>query len=282
MPIRTPFHSAARHLAAGTLLLLGAAPALHAMAQDPEPRDSIPIHEAFTITAKAIGEVRLINVYTPPGYAKSRRAYPVLYMPDGGLAEDFPHIVNTLDSLIRLKRIRPLIVVGIENTVRRRDLSAPTTVGSDSTWAPVIGGSGAFRAFIRDQLIPEVKKRYRCTAETGLVGESLAGFFTVETFMKEPLLFQRYIALSPSLFWNNKEMLRIAEARQAPFPKVKRTLYLTAANEPGIEVETRELAEILKAHAPPQLTWEYVPRPDLRHNNIFRTMIPGVFAKYLK
>ena len=262
----------------GAILLAGlAATARAAFAQD-----TIPSHEAFTITAKAIGEVRLINVYTPPGYGTAHRAYPVMYMLDGGLAEDFPHIVNTLDSLIRLRKIRPLLVVGIENTQRRRDLTGPTTVGSDSTIAPRVGGSGPFRAFIRDQLMPEVRKRYRCTGETGLVGESLAGLFTVETFILEPTLFQRYFALSPSLFWNNKVLVRTAEARLAVFPKVTRTLFLTAANEPGIEAETAELAAILKTHAPSGLTWEYVPRPDLRHDTIFRAMIPGAFAKYLR
>lgn len=43
-----------------------------------------------------------------------------------------------------------------------------------------------FRKFIRDELMPEIRGRYRTTAETAIVGESLAGLFVVETFLLEP------------------------------------------------------------------------------------------------
>jgi len=100
-----------------------------------------------------LGEVRTINVYTPPEYASDTAAFPVLYMLDGGMSEDFPHVANTIDSLIRLGLIPPVLVVGIENTERRRDLTGPTTVAKDSAIAPRVGGSAAFRSFIRDELI---------------------------------------------------------------------------------------------------------------------------------
>ena len=58
-------------------------------------------HDTLSIASRAVGERRIINVYTPPGYARNSRArYAVVYMPDGGIAEDFPHVVKTLDSLI--------------------------------------------------------------------------------------------------------------------------------------------------------------------------------------
>jgi len=255
-------------------LTLGAHPAF--------PQDSIPKHTTFTIDSRGLAESRTINVYTPPGYAAARRAFPVLYMPDGALDEDFPHIVNTVDSLVRLKRIKPILVVGIPNTQRRRDLTGPTSVATDSAIAPRVGGSEAFRAFIRDELMPEIRRRYRCTDETTIVGESLAGLFIVETLLLEPTLFRRYIALSPSLWWNKDELIRTAARQLDRFPRGKRTLYLSAANEPGIEKETAELAAILKAHAPRGLTWIYEPRPDLEHGTIFRATAPGAFAKVLK
>src|SRR5512146_2032242 len=77
--------------------------------------DPVPPHESFTLEPKAVGESRRINIHTPKGYAGSTRRFPVLYMPDGGVEEDFPHVVNTLDSLVALKQARPFIVVGIEN-----------------------------------------------------------------------------------------------------------------------------------------------------------------------
>src|SRR5437868_9376185 len=110
--------------------------------------DSIPAHARFVITSRVLHEERAINVHTPAGYEGSRDRYPVLYMPDGGLDEDFPHVVNTVDSLIALGKIPPMLVVGIPNTERRRDLTGPTSVKSDSAIAPRVGGSAAFRRFI--------------------------------------------------------------------------------------------------------------------------------------
>ncbi len=98
-----------------------------------------------------------MNVHLPPSYATSGDArYPVLYMPDGGIDEDFPHVVNTMDSLIALGHIRPVIVVGVPNTERRRDLTGPTRVKSDSAIARHVGGSEPFRRFLRDELVPAI------------------------------------------------------------------------------------------------------------------------------
>ena len=265
-----------RPAAGGVLLALAASGPVAAQS------DSIPAHETFTIDSRGLAERRTINVYTPPGYATAGRAFPVLYMPDGGLAEDFPHVVNTIDSLIRLERIRPVVVVGIENTERRRDLTGPTTVKSDSAIAPRVGGSAAFRAFLRDELMPEVNKRYRTTGETTIVGESLAGLFIVETLLLEPTLFRRYIALDPSVWWNRGELVGTAEGRMAALADSARTLFLSTSKEPGTTVGITRLAETLKAHAPRALTWSYEPRPDTEHSTIFRAVAPGAFAKVLK
>ena len=111
--------------------------------------DAIPAHDTLSIASRSLGERRPINVHTPAGYrASSDTRFPVLYMPDGGLDEDFPHVVKTVDSLIALHQIRPVIVVGIPNTERRRDLTGPTRIHSDSAVAPHVGGSAAFRRFI--------------------------------------------------------------------------------------------------------------------------------------
>jgi hypothetical protein len=241
-----------------------------------------PGHQTFLVASGVLGETRTINVYTPPGYAaEPGTPFPVLYMPDGGLEEDFPHIAETIDSLIRLGQIPPMLVVGIENTERRRDLTGPTTVAKDSTIAPRIGGSADFRRFIRDELMPEVRTRYRCTDETYIVGESLAALFVIETFVLEPSLFQRYIAISPSLWWNDDGLLHVAEAQLRAQDGRPRVLYLAAANEPGIEAETAALAAIIGAHTPPGLRWQYTPRPDLEHSTIFRAVVPGAFVMAL-
>src|SRR4029077_7189162 len=158
---------------------------------------------------KILGETRRINVYTPPGYAAHGDArFPILYMPDGGMAEDFPHVTATVQTLATEGSIRPFLVVGIENTERRRDLTGPTEVAADRKIAPRVGGSAPLRQFMRGELMPQVRARYRTTEETAIVGESLAGLFIVETFLLEPDLFDTYIALSPRVWWKALSLLR--------------------------------------------------------------------------
>jgi len=261
---------------AGALALLPQAEVNYAAA------DPVPRHETFTLDSRAVGERRVINVYTPPGYrASGSRRYPVLYMPDGGMREDFPHVANTVDSLIGLGAVPLLIVVGIENTERRRDLTGPTSVASDSAIAPRVGGAAAFRTFLREELLPEVERRYRTSPDRSIVGESLAGLFVVETLLREPGLFRNAIALSPSLWWNGGALLRAAPARIREVGKTRHTLFLTAATEPGIAAETARLAELLQQEPSGRFTWYYEPRPDLEHGNIFRRAFPAALVKML-
>lgn len=242
--------------------------------------EPVPPHETFTVESKALQETRRINVYTPPGYAAAGdKRYPVLYMPDGGIQEDFPHVATTIDTAIRAGEMRPLILVGIENTERRRDVTGPTEVEEDKKIAPRVGGSAAFRRFIADELMPEVRRKYRGSDETAVIGESLAGLFIVETFFLQPDLFDTYIALSPSLWWNNEELVRKAGERLKARPDLKRTLYLSSANEENIAPVAARLAEVLRANAPAGLRWQYKPRPDLRHDNIYRSVSPQVLRE---
>ena len=72
----------------------------------PAYNDPVPKHETFTIDSKILNEKRIINVWVPEKYSISQDSLSVLYMPDGGTKEDFPHIANTLDSLINSKKIK--------------------------------------------------------------------------------------------------------------------------------------------------------------------------------
>jgi predicted alpha/beta superfamily hydrolase len=259
------------------LAVLGGVWAHDAAAQEP-----VPPHESFTMESAALGETRRINVYTPPGYQPDGEArYPVLYMPDGGVQEDFPHVASTVDAAIRAGEMRPMIVVGIENTERRRDMTGPTEVEEDRRIAPRVGGSAAFRAFIADELMPRVRSRYRTSDETAIIGESLAGLFIVETFLLAPGLFGTCIALDPSLWWNGGELVRTAGERIQGWHVVPGrpapTLFLSSAGESEIVAATERLAQVLRANADPSiLRWQYRPRPDLTHATIYRGEAPRV------
>lgn len=241
---------------------------------------AMPAYASFTIGSTVLKELRRINVYLPPDYAMHTDArYPVLYMPDGGMREDFPHVATDVDAAIRAGQMRPMIVVGIENTERRRDMTGPTEVASDRKIALHVGGSAAFREFIASELMPQVRRRYRCNGHTAIVGESLAGLFVVETFLLQPKLFDTYIALSPSLWWNDEALVHAATTRLKAWPGLQRTFYFATASDDDIGHASSILQDALHTVAPPGLRWFYESRPDLHHSDIYRRSSPAVFRK---
>jgi uncharacterized protein len=249
-------------------------------ADDAKP---LVIGETFSIESKVLGEKRRINVYLPSGYAESRDLrLPVLYMPDGGLAEDFLHIAGLVQVSVANETMRPFVLVGIENTERRRDLTGPTRNENDKKVSKVVGKSAAFRKFIRDELMPEINKRYRTTKETAIVGESFAGLFVVETFLLEPKLFDTYIAIDPSLWWNDQELVRGAAERLRSWPKLEKTLYLAQSSEEKVEGVAKQFADVFSKHAPPRIHWHFKSMPDEKHATIFHPAALAAFRTVFK
>jgi len=227
------------------------------------------IGDTFTIDSKILGETRRINVYPPPGYASGTARVPVLYMPDGGLAEDFLHVAGLVQVSVGNGTMRPFLLVGIENTQRRRDLTGPTSNAEDKKIAPHVGGSEAFRRFLRDELMPQVRGRYRTTEEAAIVGESLAGLFVVETFLLEPGLFDTYIAIDPSLWWNDQKLVNVAAGRLHSRPDQEKSLYFVSSEEKANAEIMQRLAEVLSKNAPPRTRWHYERMPEEKHSTIF-------------
>lgn len=239
----------------------------------PSPHTAAPAFKSdtFLLKSSVLSETRRINVFAPAGHGgKESAALPVLYMPDGGQAEDFPHVAETVQALVAAGRMLPVLLVGIENTERRRDLTGPTTVESDKKIAARVGGSAAFRQFIRSELMPYIAANYRVTADKGIVGESLAGLFIVETLLVEPDLFDRYVAISPSLWWNDEALVRAADASIKALPARPKKIFLTSADEDNIVPGTARLAASLLAHAPAGVSLSFKPMPKEHHDTIYR------------
>ncbi len=232
----------------------------------PEP---LVIGETFTLESKTLDETRRINIFLPPGYARQpNRYFPVLYMPDGGIKEDFLHIVGLVHVSTINGTMRPMIVVGIENTERRRDLTGPTEVEKDKEIAPRVGGSAAFRAFVRDELMPLIRTTYRTTDEAAIVGESLAGLFVVETLLLEPAMFDTYIAVDPSLWWNDQYLVNNVEKLLKQHPDNHKRLFL-AAGQGEIAPITKRLAGNLRKWAGKQIQGLYLHMPREQHHTIY-------------
>ena len=233
----------------------------------PEP---VTIGESYTLRSVVLGQTRRINVYLPPGYAAPDSRFPVLYLLDGGIREDFLHIAGIASLAADFRKIREFVVVGVEGIDRYHDLTYPTTIESDRQRLPTSGGSARFRMFLDTELKPFIRRRFRVTGESVLMGESAAGLFVTETFLRHPDLFSGYVAVSPMLWWDGQSLSREADSLlRKPFPEARR-LYLTVADEGGTMREAVDrLVEALKAHAPRELNWTFVPMERETHGTTF-------------
>jgi predicted alpha/beta superfamily hydrolase len=230
----------------------------------------LKIGQTFHLESAILGERRTIHVYLPPKYATAAAArYPVLVLLDGGLAEDFLHIAGDVDISIRNEVIRPVIVVGIENTERRRDLLGPTAIPRERAIAPHAGGSDRFRSFLRRELLPYVAAHYRTSGETALIGESFAGLFVIETLLATPDLFDAYIAVDPSLWWNDEAVARSAGVIFAGWHARPKHLVIATADEPDIQAGVATLARSIDIDRPRGLTYDALPLPEEHHATIF-------------
>jgi len=232
--------------------------------------DPIPEHKTIVIISEFVQEERIVNIWTPKSYDESTNNYPVLYMPDGGAKEDFPHIANTLEKLIAADAIPPVILVGIENTDRRRDLSGISEHEEDAKYCPLTDGAKSFRKFISEELIPIIERDYRTSSTRGIIGESLAGLFIVETLFLNPEIFDFYIAMDPSIWWNNFYIDKNAENLIANLPQVPLKLWFAGSQAKDISIPTNKLAGKLTTNAPDNLTWKFSDEPKEKHSTIYR------------
>lgn len=166
--------------------------------------------EIVDIQSKTLDEKRSLNIYLPEGYNKSDTIkYPVIYLLDGSADEDFIHIVGLVqfNSFEWINQIPKSIVVGISSVDRRRDFTFPTTIQEDKRRFPTTGGSDKFISFIQNELQPFIDAKFKTTKDRTIIGQSLGGLLATEILLKRPMLFNKYIIVSPSLWWNNGSLL---------------------------------------------------------------------------
>ncbi len=164
------------------------------------------------IQSKELGEKRVVNIYLPQGYnANDSIKYPVIYLLDGSADEDFIHIAGLVQffNFEWINQVPKSIVVGIATVDRQRDFTFPSTVEEQKKRFPKTGHSDQFIAFIEKELQPFIANKYKGTADKTLIGQSLGGLFATEVLLKKPTLFNRYIIISPSLWWDHGSLLNL-------------------------------------------------------------------------
>lgn len=162
------------------------------------------------IPSTALEEDRILNIYLPEGYGEDTTRYPVIYLLDGSYNEDFLHICGLVQFLTMIEVMPKTIVVGIANVDRKRDFTFPTTIAQDKKDFPTTGGSAQFIQFIATELQPYIKARFRTNGTKTIIGQSLGGLLATEILLKQPLLFDNYLIVSPSLWWDGQSLLNSA------------------------------------------------------------------------
>lgn len=264
--------------ALGLWLAVGAALAPAARAQEP-----LVLGRSFALRSRVLGEDRKLMVATPAGYGQGRERYPVLYLTDG--ETQFAHTAASAAFLARNNRIPPLIVVGIMNTDRTRDLTptnAPLEAGGQQTRFPTAGGADNFLKFIETELFPHVEKTYRTRPFRILCGHSLGGLFALHALFSRPELFNAVVAASPTLIWDDDLPLRRAKEFFAAHSELKRTLFVTAGSEgPEMEQAFGELESILKRVTAGGFLWGAERLPDEDHGSVvLRSYYAGLRKVY--
>ncbi|HEY0045544.1 MAG TPA: alpha/beta hydrolase-fold protein [Flavobacterium sp.] len=238
------------------------------------------IHE---IQSKILNEKRVLNIYLPEGYnVKDTINYPVIYLLDGSANEDFIHIVGLVQfyTFEWIKQVPQSIVVGIATVDRRRDFTFPTSIEEDKARYPTTGHSDNFIAFIENELQPYINKSYKTNSDKTIIGQSLGGLLATEILFTKPQLFDKYIIVSPSLWWDNGSILNrnISTLQNKEIYIGVGKEGLTGTKIPRVmEVDANVLADkIIKLKAPAtKVFFEYLPEEN--HATILHQAVSNSF-----
>src|SRR6202158_3505142 len=177
------------------------------------PAGNLWLHE---LNSGIFGNTRLARVWLPPDYdGWGATRYPVLYLNDGQNLFDPAtafggvhwQVGETAARLIAEQKIRPLIIVGIDNTKNR----AQEYIPYKSKDPRVLNAKGkCYPDFLQREVMPLIEERYpvlKGAENAGLGGSSLGGLITLYTQLAAPGVFGRLLIESPSLFVANRKIL---------------------------------------------------------------------------
>lgn len=235
--------------------------------------EPITIGETIIVQSEVMGEERTILVSTPPGYQQSTEAYPVLYMTDGDA--HLTHTRGTVDFLARNGIMPQLIIVGVTNTDRTRDLT-PTRVerreaGGRTVQFPTSGGAATFLDFFEKELFPLIESSYRTLPMRLFSGHSFGGLFALDAFFERPGMYRAVLSVSPSLDWDDDLPIRWAKKGLKENGNVNASLFVAMADEEADDPKpTRldRLEEVFEKSDAGGFRWSVLRMPDENHGSV--------------
>ncbi|HZZ75268.1 MAG TPA: alpha/beta hydrolase-fold protein [Puia sp.] len=244
----------------------------------PDGRSVFALGVVDRIRSVELGESRILNIYLPDGYSPdSSRTYPVIYLLDGSYNEDFIHVAGIVQFLNMIEAMPESIVVGIANVDRRRDFTFPTGIEKDKKAYPTTGSSARFISFMEKELEPYIREKYRTNHVKTIIGQSLGGLLAIEILLEKPYLFDNYIIVSPSLWWNNESLLTAAPGLLDKSPVGNfRIIISVGAEGKEMEGDAKKLSEILQTSGGKRYhtTFLSLPKEDhltILHNSVYKS-----------
>jgi len=199
------------------------------------------------LQSKVLSERRILNIYLPDGYhANDTTKYPVVYLLDGSADEDFIHVAGLyqFNNFPWINRVPKSIVVGIANVDRKRDFTYPTRVAADKKRYATAGKSADFISFIEKELQPYIAGKFRINDSKTIIGQSLGGLLATEILFKKPGLFNQYIIISPSLWWDNGSLLSVNSELFKPGFEQQTRIYIGVGKEGLAPSEAPRVMEV--------------------------------------
>jgi predicted alpha/beta superfamily hydrolase len=224
--------------------------------------------ESKSIHSQILGEDRTVFVSLPASYSRGADRYPVVYLPDADF--NFAHTQTSAQLLARNRIIPPLIVIGVTNPDRTRDLYATQADfkhNGRTIRFPNSGKADQFLAFVERELIPWVDRTYRTSDLRILAGYSAGGNFALHAMRTKPGLFQAILAGSPWLAWDDhRERKELVPFLGISTPRV-RAVFLTYANEGAVmQSDVEALVSVLRQRTDSSVRWASRSYPDETHD----------------
>lgn len=237
------------------------------MAQEVET--DIVIGKTYAIQSEILNEERPFIVYTPDNYSNDGNPIAVMYLLDG--QSNFLYTSGIVSFLQDRGRIPKMMIVAIPNTSdRMHDLTPSITIDEEAKKnMPTAGGADNMLGFISDELIPYIDKNYNTGSYRILVGHSFGGLFAVHTLLNKPDLFSAYIAISPSMWWDDQSQVTQAQEFFKSEPNLNTYFYMTMGNEDGEMLGgAMKLAALFEENKMDNFNWDFKVMKEETHGTI--------------
>ncbi|MBK9356784.1 MAG: alpha/beta hydrolase [Bacteroidales bacterium] len=234
-----------------------------------QKRSDFTIGDKISFDSKVLNERKTIVVIPPYNYKdRPDEKFPVVYVLDPGnnLFATFG-IVNYYSDMLKI--MPRMIIVGIVSNDREKDY-----LPSPSEEQPTGGGADKFLQFISSELVALIDSTYPSNSERCIIGHSAGGLFAIYALENEPELFNSFICIDPSLWYDDQSFVKKIPDFLKNNKDIKKSIFISLSNEK--EMGVFSFVEMLEKYAPDGLKWDYVHYKSETHNSLgFKSICAG-------